>query len=167
MDSMQVRITFDDAIDQDSGLVAARADVFALPDSTARAGNYTLQLEAAALASARARRPAADSVAPDSAAADSGCIHNSTVDTTARAAPRLRPGAAPPAAQEPTVPIPQKAIVLGSDTPFRPGSYAIVVSGARNVNGLAGGGSVTLTVRAPATPARSPTDTLPDPSPRR
>ena len=158
LDSLQARITFDDAIDPDSGLVAARAEVFILPDSTPRPGPVTLQLEATAMAAVRARRAAADS-----AAADSTARARAAADSAARPPARARPPGPPPAAagREPTGPIPEKVVVLGTDTPFIPGTFAIVIVGARNVNGLGGGGSVRLTVRAPAAPARQPADTIP------
>lgn len=158
IDSLQARITFDDSIDPDSGLVAATAAVFALPDSTPWPGTFTLQLEAAATAAARARRAAADS-----AAADSAARARAAADTTRRAAPRPRP-ATPPATVAPgapTRPVPEKVVVLGSDTPMRPGTYVILVSGVRNVNGLAGGGSARLTVRPAAARPGAPPDTTP------
>ena len=165
-DSVHVRITFDDAIDPDSGLVAATATIFALPDSTLRPGRPALLLEAAATAAARARRAAADSAAADSAArARARTGGDSAAAPPAPARPPApvaggRPGAAAPAAQNaPTEPLPEKIVVLSTDAPFAPGEYVLVISGARNVNGLVGGGSVRFTVKPPAAPARAPADT--------
>jgi len=171
MDSTAVRVTFDDAVDPDSGLVAATAAAYLLPDSTLRPGRLTLELLAAATEAARRRRAAADSVAADSAAraaADSAARAATRDSTAARPPARALPSAARaaarapgPAPAAPTGPLPEKIVVLSSEQPFAPGDYAIVIEGVRNVNGLSGGGSVRVTVKAAPAPARPSADTIP------
>jgi len=142
-DSLSVRLTFDDAIDPDSGMVGGGAELFALPDSSSVPAALDMQLQAVAAAAARIRQAAVDSARADSARADT-------------AAARV-PVPPPAAAQDTARILPEKVLVLTMERALSPGEYAVVVRGLRNVNGLVGGGSARFTVRPP--PRRPAADT--------
>src|SRR5690606_9558185 len=87
VDSLHVRIEFDDPVDPELALEGVRAQVLALPDSTPFAAVVRVMTQEAFESE---RRAAADSIAADSAAADTAAVVNPVMpaddDPTADAA---------------------------------------------------------------------------------
>lgn len=140
LDSLHVRIEFDDPADPALAPEVVRAQVHALPDSTAYAD--VVRIITAAVFQDE-RRAAADSAAADTAAADRP--PGAAADTAAAAAPAAE-----------TELLPVRELVLRLDRPLLPGSYTVTVSGLTNLHGLTGGGTARFDVAAPPTPEPEP-----------
>jgi hypothetical protein len=169
VDSLHVRVTFDDHFDPGDDTGGA-AQVHVLPDSSSFAAGTAVmvstvferrQREAALEAQAAQAAARADSVAA-AAAADTTAADTAAADTARPAAPRTRQAQqAPPQAAEPeTPPLPSRDLVVRLDRPLPPGRYAITVSDVTNINGLTGGGTAVFEVRAP--PPEPEADAPPD-----
>jgi hypothetical protein len=139
IDSLHVRLTFDDNFDPAVPQAQAAAQLYAMPDSVL----FTTSARVAvANVWERERRAAAQApAARDTVAAD-----------TVAAAQRPPPTQPAPqrGAQPQQQPLPSRELVVVLQAPLRPGSYMITVSGAQNIHGLAGGGTVRLQVAEPA-----------------
>jgi hypothetical protein len=151
LDSLRLRVTFDDYFATEAPLLGGTAEVHVLPDSVPFAGaTRVLQAplhEAERREAAAAARQAADTVR---ALAD-----------TAVAPPRTPAGVAPaPAATR--VPLPVRELVVVLDRPLLPGqTYTVTVRGVTNISGLTGGGVARFEVPA----ARQPPPQIPPPLP--
>jgi hypothetical protein len=128
VDSLHVRVTFDDHLEPVDSVMPVRGQVLALPDSTP----YATAAAAFHPTIWERQRP----VPADTTAADT-----------------LRPRA-PPRRQEDTRLLPSRDVVLRLQRPLPPARYVINVAGAVNLNRLSGGGAVEFEVRA--APARAP-----------
>lgn len=157
VDSLHVRVVFDDYFDVDGPFDGVSAEVHALPDSVRYARGVRVVLapvferQRAAVTAARADTAAA--APPDTVAV-------TPPDTAAVPAPPRAPPRAP-VAERPL--LPARDIVIVLDRSLQPGqSYAITVAGAVNISGLTGGGTAPFQARA-AAPVREPVpaDTLP------
>ena len=178
VDSVTLRLSFDDYMDVSAPQTDARVVVRSLPDSALvpLAGIHYPH----ALAAERARQ---DSIRADSVAAAAGATDTTAADTT-QALPRPRPPAPPrdtvrlvpdsvaadaaprdlliervrAAGLRPSsdVPTPARELMVVLEFPLRPeAEYLVQVSGILNLSGIgAGGGS--LTFRAPAAPPPPP-----------
>jgi hypothetical protein len=161
VDSMRVRVTFDDYFDVDEPVLTATAEVHALPDSVRFAGSRRLLLApvyergraaAEAAAAQRAAAAAADTAAADTAAA----IRPDSVP--------VRPPAPTPGPESPL--LPTREIVVELNRPLVPGQgYTITVTGAVNISGLPGGGVARFDVPAAAPPRDPPPPDPPPPDP--
>jgi hypothetical protein len=158
VDSLHVRISFDDYFDTGEAFEGTGAEVHSLPDSVSRARGQRFILapvferEQAAAAAARADSIAA--MEPDSVALVEA--------DTAIAAPRARAAPRTRATERPL--LPSRDIVVELDRALQPGqAYTITVAGAVNISGLAGGGVARFEARAAPPPARDPVpaDTIP------
>lgn len=150
VDSLHVRVTFDDYFDVQEPVQGVTAEVHALPDSTRFAGS--VRVLQAPLFEAH-RRAAAALAARDTAAA---------VDTAGVAGDTARVAAPPAAAARERPPLPVRDLVVQLDRALEAGqTYAVTVRGAVNISGLGGGGTATLEVpvrqQAPVRPP--PADT--------
>ncbi|CAN5863703.1 hypothetical protein BH23GEM9_BH23GEM9_10130 [soil metagenome] len=139
MDSLHVRVTFDDFIDVDEPITGAGAEVHVLPDSARYAGGARL-LQAPLFDRSR-REAQAAAAAADTAAADTMGVQRPAIQPP-RAVPEraqpARPGAAP---QTPAAPLPTREVVVELDRPLQRGAtYTITVDGVANIHGLPGGG---------------------------
>jgi hypothetical protein len=158
VDSMRVRVTFDDYFDVDEPVLSATAEIHQLPDSVRVAGARRLLLapiyergRAAADAAAAQRAAAADTAAADTAAA----VRPDTV--APRAAPAPRPE---------TPLLPAREIVVELDRALPPGhSFTITVAGATNISGLIGGGVARFDTPQAAPPPDPPPPDPPPPDP--
>lgn len=157
VDSLHVRVTFDDYFDIDASFDAAAAVVHALPDSTRYAGASRILL-APVFENERAAADAARAAA--AMAVDTAAV--AEVDTAAvqPARPRTPPPVGPPArtARQATERplLPSREIVIQLDRPLQPGQhYTVTVAGVVNISGLTGGGIAGFQVQARA-PAREP-----------
>jgi hypothetical protein len=137
IDSLHVRVLFDDYFDPDTPQAAATARIYALPDSSAYAAGTRIVPGSAWDRDRRAPlpRPAAGDTAAQP-----------PPDTVAR--PQRPPAQAAQAAR-PAPLLPARELVIELDSPLGPGSYVVVVSGAVNIHGLAGGGSARVQVAQP------------------
>jgi hypothetical protein len=136
VDSLHVRLTFDDHFDPDQVQGSAAVTLHALPDSVPAAVGVRVLVSSVYDQERRAappQRPAADTVPPDT----------------------LAPPQPPPQPQQqrapaqPQVPLPTRELVVVLDRPLRPGTYAVTVAGVVNIHGLSGGGVVRLQVPEP------------------
>jgi hypothetical protein len=158
VDSMRVRVTFDDYFDVDEPVLSATAEIHQLPDSVRIAGSRRLLL---APVYERGRAAADAAAAQRAAAADTAAaVRPDTVAARAQAPPPDRPL------------LPAREIVVELDRPLLPGhSYTITVAGAINISGLVGGGVARFDVpeaappRSPPPPDPPPPDPRPDPPP--
>jgi hypothetical protein len=159
LDSLRVRVTFDDHFDPAVPQAGANVQVHELPDSVqvATRGRTVIlpvfeEERRAAQAAARADTAAAAAAA----------------DPAAAPAPAPRPADAAP----PPVHLPSRELVVELSAPLPPGTYTITLSGVVNISGLAGGGTARFEVRAPPEPPAEepppePQSTEPPDSPRR
>jgi hypothetical protein len=145
VDSMRVRVTFDDYFDPARSMAEATAELYALPDSTLHAAASRIVVSTVfdqERRAAAAQRPApADTLPPP--------------DTLAPPDPTAPPPvAAPPVVQPPTpagqaqqqAPLPSRDLIIEFAAPLPPGSYSITVRNVVNIQGLSGGGTVRLQV---------------------
>jgi hypothetical protein len=140
VDSLHVRVTFDDHLEPGDSLMPVRGQVLALPDSTP----YASVVAAFHPTVFERQRP-------------------TPVDTAAADTLAPRP---PPRRNEDARLLPSRDVVVRLQHPLPPARYVITVTGAINLNGLTGGGADDFEVRPPArAPARPDTTTTPSPSP--
>lgn len=174
LDSLHVRVEFDDHFDPAVALEAVTAQVHALPDSVPYASAVRVMPAAVFIAEQQA---AAEAAAAAQAAADS--VARAAADSAARAADTAGVVLPPPDTMRQPTPVrpagavragpvrqgdepgrdpdlPTREIVIQLDRPLRPGSYAITVVGIVNLHGLAGGGTITFDVSAPPSEDRPP-----------
>jgi hypothetical protein len=176
VDSMRVRVTFDDYFDIDEPVLGATAEVHALPDSVPFAGARRLILaplyeRGRAAAEAAERRAAEAAQAADTAAAlrpdTAAAPRPDTAAAPRRADPAAaaRPAARPaPRPDEPL--LPTREVIVELDRPLLPGlAYTITVAGAVNISGLAGGGVARFEVPAAAPPPDPPPPDAPPANP--
>jgi hypothetical protein len=151
LDSLRLRVTFDDYFATEAPLPGGTAEVHVLPDSVSFAG-ATRVLQAPLHEAERREAAAAARQAADTARA---------LPDTAVAPPRTPAGVAPaPAA--PRVPLPVRELVVVLDRPLLPGqTYTVTVRGVTNISGLTGGGVARFEVPA----ARQPPPQIPPPLP--
>jgi hypothetical protein len=144
VDSMHVRIVFDDHFDPSVLLDGAEVELHALPDSVpfARARRVVV-------ATVHQAEQRAVTRAPEPTPAD-------TVGVPAPPPPPPQRVVTPQAA-----PLPARELVAQLDRALAPGTYAVVVRGVVNISGLAGGGHARLQVAAPQPPAGPPADDPP------
>jgi hypothetical protein len=150
VDSLHVRVAFDDYFDVDVPPTAT-AEVHRMPDSTRVAG-YRSIVHAPVFERERA---AARAARADTAIAD---------DTVA-ALPRRQQApaaAAPPSGRL----LPSRDVVVILDRPLPPGTYTVTVGGALNISGLTGGGVARFEVAPPPPPPpppppQAPAETVP------
>jgi hypothetical protein len=147
VDSMTVRLFFDDYFDVDEPVLAAVGVVHALPDSvqwaTARRVLVAPVWERGRAAADAAARRAAAEAAEAAARADT---------TVAPARIQLQPQVQP---QREQPLLPTRELVVELDRPLGAGqAYTITVSEAVNISGLAGGGVARFETRPP--PAEPP-----------
>jgi hypothetical protein len=137
MDSLRLRVTFDDYFDVAEPVADVSAEVHALPDSVRFAGAVRVLQAPLFEAETRAAPQAAD---------------------TAAAPPR-----APPART--TTPLPTRDLVVVLERPLERGTrYTVTVRGATNISGLTGGGTASFETQAPPRP---PPPAPPDTAARR
>jgi hypothetical protein len=143
IDSLHVRLTFDDSFDPEQPQTTGSAVLHALPDSVLHARSNRLLVGSVwerERRTAAAVRPAPDVPSPDTLA----------VPPTPPAEPPRPPQAQPgrPAGAEQPL-LPTRELVLVLEAPLRPGTYMITVAGVVNIHGLTGGGVVRLQVAEP------------------
>jgi hypothetical protein len=149
VDSMTVRLFFDDYFDVDEPVLDAVGVVHALPDSVQWATARRVLVAPAwererAAADAAARRAAAEA-AEAAARADTA-----VAPPRVQLQPQVRPQREQPL-------LPTRELVVELDRPLAPGqAYAVTVSEAVNISGLAGGGVARIETRAQ--PAEPPPD---------
>jgi hypothetical protein len=177
VDSLHVRVSFDDYLEPEDTLHQVSGQVVALPDSTP----YARVVEKIHPTVWERQRPVAvdttvaDTVAVDTVAVDTVAVDTTAVDTAVADTLRRRaPPRTPPRTAAPTPPandtqvLPNRDLILKLDRPLQPGRYVISVTNATNLNGLTGGGADDFQVRpAPTRPPARP-DTIsssPSPSP--
>jgi hypothetical protein len=148
VDSLHVRVTFDDHFDPAQSMDGATAQVHVLPDSVVHAGAVRILV---GTVFERERRAPARVAEP----ADTADVRADTV-----AAPP--PAARPPAARPEAPPLPARELVVQLDRPLTAGSYTITVAAVVNINGLTGGGTASFEV-APPPPGTPPPDGEPPP----
>lgn len=172
VDSVTLRLSFDDYMDVSAPQASARVTVLSLPDSTPLplAGVWYPH----ALTAERARQDSirADSLAGAEAAADSAAPARPPIARPAAPVDTIRPGAAdtiaadtlPPDALVERVraanllpardtPLPTRDLMVVLEQPLVPqAEYVAQVSGILNLSGIDGGGG-SLTFRVPAPPA--------------
>jgi hypothetical protein len=156
VDSMHVRVIFDDYFDIDEQVLAgATAEVHALPDSVPFAAAHRV-LPAPAWDRARAAAAAA-ARAEAAARAD-------TLDAPDTPPSPPRPAREQQQREQPL--LPSRELVVELDRPLEAGRpYTITVAGAVNISGLAGGGVARFETRPrPERPERPPPG-APDPPP--
>jgi hypothetical protein len=155
VDSMRVRVTFDDYFDVDEPVLGATAEIHQLPDSVRVAAARRLLLapvyERGRVAAEAAAAQRAAAAAADTAAA----VRADTVAPPAAPAPR------------PETPLlPAREIVVELDRALPPGhSFTITVAGAINISGLAGGGVARFDTPPAAPPPDPPPPDPPPPDP--
>jgi hypothetical protein len=156
VDSMRVRVTFDDYFDVDEPVLTASAEVHELPDSVRFAGSRRLLL-APVYERGRAAAEAAAAQRAAAAAADTAAAVRA--DTVPARPPTPAPGPESPL-------LPTREIVVELDRPLLPGhSYTITVAGAVNISGLPGGGVARFDTPAAAPPPDPPPPDPPPPDP--
>lgn len=152
IDSLAIRLAFDDYLDPDAPLAGVEATV------TAAAGGTLGVSELLHLAEWEAREPEPEpeAPAPDSTAAQDA---EAEPDSLAAADTVAEPDSIPPAdpavePEEEGPPLPSRELILLLQAPLVPEDvYELEVSGVTNVNGLPGGGGVVeLTAPAPPPP---------------
>lgn len=149
VDSVAIRLTFDDYLDPEAPLDGVEATI------TGAAGALDVS-EVLHLAEWESREPAPEPPAPDSGAVEPAELEPDTVaaaDTAAAADPDPPdpddPAAAP---EEEGPPLPAQNLILLLSTPLAPEEmYELDVAGVTNVNGLPDGGGV-LELTGPAPP---------------
>jgi hypothetical protein len=165
IDSLHVRVTFDDYFDPEQPLAGAAAEVHQLPDSTRVAGARRLlhgPLFDREHAAARAQRADTAAARPDTAARQLGVVPPARADTARPRPPAQAPAA--PAADRPL--LPAREIVVELDRPLVPGAaHFITVAGVVNISGLTGGGTARFEAAAaapppPPPPVQPPPDTI-------
>lgn len=155
LDSLHVRLTFDDAIDLEFGLDSARVSFLRLADSATIAIAARLQPARAHEQEQQRARAAADSArAAEAARADTTLAATDTAAPPVTAPPRA-PGVTRGAASAPGRLVPEPAVVVTLPAPLAPGEYAAQATGFRNLNRLSGGGTAEFTVQPPRPPADS------------
>ncbi|HSJ24428.1 MAG TPA: Ig-like domain-containing protein [Longimicrobiales bacterium] len=128
VDSLHVRLIFDDHFDPAQSMAAASAEVHALADSS----SYATATRIVPGTVFERERRAAPAAPPDTAAAD----------TVTPPPPRQ--------SQQPQQPpLPTRELVLELDRPLRPGRYSVTVRNVVNISGLAGEGVVVIEVQGP------------------
>jgi hypothetical protein len=149
LDSLRLRVTFDDYFATEAPLLGGAAEVHALPDSIPyAAATRVLQ---APLHEAERREAAATAARQ---AADTAQVADTVM------APPRTPAAAPAGA--PRVPLPVRELVVVLERPLVPGqTYTVTVRGVTNISGLTGGGVARFEVPA----ARQPPPQIPPPVP--
>jgi hypothetical protein len=135
VDSMRVRITFDDHFDPEQAQPAASAELHALPDSTAYGTARRILVGTVYDLERRTPPPQPR----DTAAADTA---------VAQQVPQRTPAPAR-GGQAPQQPLPARELVIELDRPLRPGTYSVTVRNFVNIHGLTGGGVVRLQVQGP------------------
>ena len=151
IDSLHIRLTFDDHIEPGGGLGAVAVQLHTLPDSARSDAAFEVLLPQQYEARIAGERAARDSVRADSVRAARG-------DSAAAAPARPAPGAD----AEPAEPLPARELVVALRSPLTAGQeYAVTVHGVTNINGI-GGGSGTARMRVPERPAPAPAGARPD-----
>jgi hypothetical protein len=140
VDSLRVRLAFDDYMEGDVAMEGAAAEVYALPDTVSHGA--ALRVLPAPLF--ERERGAARSQPADTVPAD----------TVPAPAPRR------PAEQRPL--LPTRELVVELTRPLEPGrEYLIIITGVVNIHGLPGGGEAAFATRA-AAPVREAVPPPPD-----
>jgi hypothetical protein len=133
VDSMRVRVVFDDYFDPAQAQQAAGAVVHALPDSTQYATARRIVLASVLEQERRTPQPEPrDTLAADTAAAPL------PAPAPTRRVPTQQPA------------LPGREMIIELDRPLRPGTYTVTVNNVINIHGLTGGGVVRLQVQAPS-----------------
>jgi hypothetical protein len=147
LDSMRLRVTFDDYFATEEPLLGGNAEVHALPDSVPFA-----------VATRVLQAPLYEAVRGEAAAtAARQAVDTAQVRDTVVAPPPPPPPAAAPAGA-PRVPLPARELVVVLERPLAPGqTYTVTVSGVTNISGLTGGGVARFEVPA----ARQPPPQMP------
>ena len=149
-DSLSIRLRFSQLLDPYQVLDSVRIAVHLLPDSTAVETGPLLRESAFDSLYRAVMPPAGDSLAPDSARADS-LVPGRLGDTLAPRADsgRKLPGLERP---QPSRPPLSDRLAVRTTEPLLPGRrYAVVVQGIRNASGVRGDASGVLEVRAAET----------------
>jgi hypothetical protein len=159
-DSLQVRLFFDDALDPLQPLTGAEFGLWQLPESTAvavAAVLYPHEWERQRAEAAAAAQPQDTTGVPQDTIRQPQDTIRQPRHTTGQE--RLRPG---PSAQDSTLPLPTRELVLIPGVALRPGGrYRVEARGITNVAGVSGGGgSVAFDAPAAAPPdtARAPVE---------
>jgi hypothetical protein len=176
-DSTHVTLNFDDAIDENVGLSTTAVSFIREADSVRYTGTMVMRLKNVQQrldANRRAAEPGsrsdsagnrvpvtradslrADSLRADSLRADSMRLNAPPAGGRApvgrnRAAGAARNNSASQnRAPADTMPLPDRDVIVTLDAPLAAGKYRVSVTGIRNVNGLLGGGTAELDVKAP------------------
>jgi hypothetical protein len=143
VDSLHVRVTFDQYIEPVDTLMPMQGRVVSLPDSA----EYARVLGALHPTIWERQRP----VPVDTAAA---------ADTV----PGRPPPRAPPPGDDERL-VPNRNLIVRLDRPLRPGRFVITVTNVVNLRGLTGGGSDDFQMRGPPPPVRRDTTIVPYPPP--
>jgi hypothetical protein len=157
VDSLRVRVTFDDHFDPAATMTAAVVQLHALPDSALVPAAARIMV---ATVFEQERRGAPAAAPADTAAAD-------TAAAVRPAAPAQLPRPAGRAAAPAAPPLPSRDLVVELDQPLPPGTYAITISGVVNISGLAGGGTARFEIAAPRVAPEPPPAAPPDSTRRR
>jgi hypothetical protein len=155
IDTLHVRVTFDDHFDPAVSLTAASAQVHALPDSALAATGTALVVGTSFVQERRALP--ADAPADTVAQQQEEAQRQEAQQQQRQEQQRQEQAAAQP-------PLPSRDLVVRLDRPLAPGTYTITVAGAVNISGLEGGGTARFEVRAP--PPRDPPPAVPPDSTR-